>query len=121
MRNMQLSHVTPAGETVFVPTQYGQQLISQGYVGAVVCPTGQTCSQACACSGVSATGVVGVGGTCRCITLRQPPNPTYRPGLSLAAQASPVPVQQQQQAGSYAYSLGGFRGANPTTFEGDET
>lgn len=86
MRNMRFDHVNAHGERVFVPTQHGRDLIARAggqVVASVVCPTGQTCRHACACSGVSATGVVGVGGSCRCITIQQPRNPAGGRGLRL--------------------------------------
>lgn len=79
MRNVRFSHTNDRGELVFVPTQRGLDLIAQGRLDDVTCPTGETCKHACACSGVSASGIVGVGATCRCITLEQPPNPSVPP------------------------------------------
>lgn len=78
MRNMRFSHTNGMGERVFVPTVHGLDLIARGQVNDVVCPTGETCKHACACSGVSASGIVGVGASCKCITLQQPPNPAGR-------------------------------------------
>lgn len=114
MRNMRFSHTNEYGERVFVPTARGKTLVSQGRVADVVCPTGETCSHACACSGVSATGVVGVGGSCRCITLERPPNPGSRGSLGLSSSSRssssrPVPPRPDSafdRALSYAVGAG---------------
>lgn len=42
---------------------------------SIRCPTGEICKHACACSGVSASGIVGVGAKCKCIAIAKPPNP----------------------------------------------
>jgi hypothetical protein len=85
MRNMQFSFVDDDGLNVFVPTAEGRRLIAEGRTSEVVCPTGNTCKHACACSGVSASGVVGVGASCKCISLVRPPNPPAPGQLGFAA------------------------------------
>ncbi len=63
----------PDGDLVFV---------SGGPALEITCPTGETCDEACKCSGVSASGVVGVGAKCECITTAEIPGVTPLPAIA---------------------------------------